>query len=341
MNQPENDQDEAVAAIGSESEKQKSVSNSAESEAPASIESGNPTEDNTHDNAASDQPGEASAASDVEALPESDNESEKKEEQNILINGELLDKLPDDLFIPPDALEVFLETFQGPLDLLLYLIRKQNLDILNIPVAKITRQYMDYVELMRHFRLDLAAEYLVMAATLAEIKSRTLLPRPQTEEEADEEDPRAALIRRLQEYERFSQAAQDIDDRPRMERELYLVKAEFEDHAPVKIEARASLNDVVVAFRNVMERTANNKNWAIGHERLTVREKMTQILDRIRSKETMRFEDLFDPEEGRLGLVVSFMAVLELCRDSMLIVVQNEPFAPIHLKSIAGEQRDV
>lgn len=259
------------------------------------------------------------------------------EQLKVLVNGELLDKLPEDLFIPPDALEVFLETFQGPLDLLLYLIRKQNLDILDIPVALITKQYMEYVELMRQFRLDLAAEYLVMAATLAEIKSRLLLPRPAGEEEGEEEDPRAALIRRLQEYERFTQAAREIDDRPRIERDLYLVTAEFDDKEPVKVDSRASLNDLVIAFRNVMERSEQNRNWSIGHERLTVREKMTQILDRIRNHHNIRFEDLFDPGEGRLGLVVSFMAILELTRDRMLLVVQNEPFAPIHLKSIEGK----
>lgn len=252
----------------------------------------------------------------------------------ILVNGQPLDKLPDDLFIPPEALEIFLETFQGPLDLLLYLIRKQNLDILDIPVALITRQYMEYVELMRQFRLDLASEYLVMAATLAEIKSRMLLPRPAAEEEGEEEDPRAALIRRLQEYERFSQAAREIGDRPRLERELFLVSAEFEDPNPARIEASATLPDLVLAFRNVMERNTHNRNYGIGHERLTVREKMTQILDRIKSEGFMDFEALFDPEEGRLGMVVSFMAILELCRDRMLLVVQNEPFAPIHLKRV-------
>ncbi|MEJ2176377.1 MAG: ScpA family protein [Gammaproteobacteria bacterium] len=256
------------------------------------------------------------------------------EQLKVLVNGELLDKLPEDLFIPPDALEVFLETFQGPLDLLLYLIRKQNLDILNIPVSLITSQYMEYVELMRQFRLDLAAEYLVMAATLAEIKSRLLLPRPEGDEEDEEEDPRAALVRRLQEYERFTQAARDIDDRPRIERDLYLVTADFEDTEPIKVESRASLNDLVIAFRNVLERSEQNRNWAVGHERLTVREKMTQILDRIRQGANLRFEDLFDPSEGRLGLVVSFMAILELTRDNMLLIVQNEPFSPIHLKSI-------
>ena len=176
-----------------------------------------------------------------------------------------------------------------------------------------------------------------MAATLAEIKSRLLLPRPVSDEEGEEEDPRAALIRRLQEYERFTQAAQQFDERPRLDRELFLVSADFEDHAPVKVESRASLNDLVVAFRNVLDRSHKNRHFEVGHERLTVREKMTSILERVQSGELLRFEELFDPEEGRFGLVVCFMAILELTRDSMLIVVQNEPFAPIHLKSIEGE----
>jgi len=274
MNQPKNDQNEAIAEVDSNTVEDDSTPENQVSDKQSSAQS----DDNIADNAEStkainrDVDDAPSLDGDTEAplIDEAGNDADENA-ADILINGELLSKLPDDLFIPPDALEVFLETFQGPLDLLLYLIRKQNLDILNIPVARITKQYMEYVELMRHFRLDLAAEYLVMAATLAEIKSRTLLPRPETEEEGEEEDPRAALIRRLQEYERFSQAAQDIDARPRLERELYLVKAEFEDLAPVKVEARASLNDVVVAFRNVMERTTNNQNWAIGHERLTHR----------------------------------------------------------------------
>jgi segregation and condensation protein A len=254
----------------------------------------------------------------------------------IMVNGSPLEKLPDDLFIPPEALEIFLETFQGPLDLLLYLIRKQNLDILDIPVALITTQYMEYVELMRQFRLDLASEYLVMAATLAEIKSRMLLPRPASEDEDEEEDPRAMLIKRLQEYERFSQAARDIGDRPRLEKDLYLVSADFEDPAPAPVEAQASMSDLLVAFRSVLERTAHNRNYGIGHEKLTVREKMTQILDRIQNDRLLRFDELFDPDEGRLGLVVSFMAILELCRDHMLVVVQNEAFSPIHLKRVEG-----
>ena len=252
----------------------------------------------------------------------------------VLVNGETLEAWPADLYIPPDALEVFLEQFQGPLDLLLYLIRKQNIDILDIPVAHITRQYMEYVELMRKLRLDLAAEYLVMAAMLAEIKSRMLLPRPENTEDGEEEDPRAALVKRLQEYERYSEAGLDIDRRPRLERELYLVSATFDDPEPVKIEARASLNDLAIAFRNVLERSELNRNLAVGREGLSVREKMTSILDRLGSSRFLRFEDLFDENEGKAGLVVCFVALLELVRDDMLVVVQNGPFEPIHIKSI-------
>ena len=214
----------------------------------------------------------------------------------VLINGEALEKWPQNLFIPPDALEVFLETFQGPLDLLLYLIRKQNLDILDIPVALIIRQYMEYVELMRKFRLDLAAEYLVMAAMLAEIKSRMLLPQLYPEEESEEDDPRVALVRRLQVYERFRQAAQDIDSQPRLERELYLVSVGFQDPEPVKVESRASLNDLVVAFRNLIERSRLNRKFSIDREGLTMREKMAYILHKIHNTSRfVRFEDVFQP----------------------------------------------
>ncbi len=251
---------------------------------------------------------------------------------SVLIHGEALETWPQDLFIPPDALEIFLETFQGPLDLLLYLIRKQNFDILDIPVALIIRQYMEYVELMRKFRLDLAAEYLVMAAMLAEIKSRMLLPQLEPEEE-EEDDPGAALVRRLQEYERFRQAAQDIDSQPRLERELYLAGVGFQDPEPIRIESRASLNDLVVAFRNVMERSRLNRNFSIDREGLTMREKMAFILRKIQNTSRfMRFEEFFDRGQGRIGLVVSFMAILELVRDDMVVVMQNEPFGSIHVK---------
>ena len=262
--------------------------------------------------------------------------------RDVLVNGQVFDSWPQDLFIPPDALEVLLETFSGPLDLLLYLIRKQNLDILDIPVACITKQYMEYVEMMRKLRLDLVAEYLLMAAMLTEIKSRMLLPRPVVVEDDDEEDPRAALVRRLQEYERFSRAGVEINASPRLERELYLVTAEVGGSAPLKTDPQASLNDLIMAFRNVLERLETNKHLAFGAEKLTMREKMTHILDRIRTVQFIRFEDLFDAQEGKSGLVVSFMAILELVRNNMLIVMQNEPFMSVHLKSIernADEQR--
>ncbi len=252
---------------------------------------------------------------------------------SVLIHGEALETWPQDLFIPPDALEIFLETFQGPLDLLLYLIRKQNFDILDIPVALIIRQYMEYVELMRKFRLDLAAEYLVMAAMLAEIKSRMLLPQLQPVASEDEDDPRAALVRRLQEYERFRQAAQDIDSKPRLEREIYLAGVGFQDPDPVKIESRASLNDLVIAFRNVMERSRLNRTFSIDREGLTMREKMAFILRKIQNTSRfVRFEEFFDLRQGRVGLVVSFMAILELVRDDMVVIMQNEPFGSIHVK---------
>ncbi|MCY3769677.1 MAG: ScpA family protein [Gammaproteobacteria bacterium] len=255
----------------------------------------------------------------------------------VLVNGEALEHWPRNLTIHPDALEVFLDSFQGPLDLLLYLIRKQNQDILDIPVADITRQYMEYVELMGELRLDLASEYLVMAAILAEMKSRMILFRPASDAD-DEEDPRTLLVQRLQEYERFNQASQDMDKLPRIERELYLVSAEFQDPEPVKVEFQASLNDLSIAFRNVLERSELNRNFSIGREGLTVREKMTHILGKTRHQRFVRFEDLFDPGEGRAGLVVCFMAILELVRDNMLVVVQNRPFAPIHIQGI-GQNR--
>ena len=272
----------------------------------------------------------AQSMSQDQASPEGKFEAEPL----VLVNGEKFEKWPQDLYIPPDALEVFLETFQGPLDLLLYLIRKQNLDILDIPVAQITRQYMEYVELMRRFRLDLAAEYLVMAATLAEIKSRLLLPKTTREEEEEGEDPRALLVKRLQEYERFSQVAIELDNKPRVEREIFIANLEFDDPSPVKVESRASLNDLVNAFRSMLERTQNNQNWNIGEEKLNIREKMSHILDQLSKTGFIRFEELFNESEGHLGLVVSFMAILELVRDDMLVVVQNEPFAPLHIKRI-------
>lgn len=253
--------------------------------------------------------------------------------RRAIVRGEILTKWPQDLFIPPDALEVILESFQGPLDLLLYLIRRNNLDILDIPVAEITRQYVEYVELMRMIRLDLAAEYLVMAAVLAEIKSRMLIPRPAGEDE-DEEDPRAALIRRLQEYERYREAALSLDERPRAERDLFVVRATFDDPDPPVPEVEVSIEQIVDAYRDAMVAANRNRHWVVGREALSVRERMTQILDQLSGRRYLRLEELFRADEGRMGLVVSFVAILELSRDRMLRVVQNEPFAPVHIQAI-------
>ena len=250
----------------------------------------------------------------------------------VLVAGEALQSWPEDLYIPPDALEVILEAFQGPLDLLLYLIRKQNIDILDIPVAEITRQYMEYVELMRRLHLDLAAEYLVMAAMLAEIKSRMLLPRPEIEDE-DAEDPRAVLVRRLQEYERFRGAAEQLDSRPRLERDLYIAYARIDDPDPPKIESRVDLNDLVAAMKAAMLSAHRRQHLQLVPETFSVRDRMSRIMNRVRSGEYVDLKEFFDPDEGRMGLVVSFIAVLELVRDGVLIVIQNDPSAPIHVKS--------
>ena len=252
-------------------------------------------------------------------------------EVRAVVRGELLTQWPQDLYIPPDALEIILETFEGPLDLLLYLIRRQNLDILDIPVAEITRQYMAYVELMRVARLDLAAEYLVMAAMLAEIKSRMLLPRPEMEE--DEEDPRAALVRRLQEYERFREAAFELDQLPRLERDLYVANAPYLDRQWVAEPPQVALAELAAAFQRVLMEADRHAHFHVSREVLSVRERMTQILDRMRAQELLRFENLFEYAEGRMGLVVTFIAVLELCKDNLLVLVQHEPFAQLHVKN--------
>lgn len=265
---------------------------------------------------------------------ESQQDADYAESMRAVVMGEVMNSWPQDLFIPPDALEVVLESFEGPLDLLLYLIRKQNLDILNIPVADITKQYMTYVEIMRAADLDLAAEYLVMAALLAEIKSRMLLPRPKKDDE-DEEDPRAALVRRLQEYERFSTVANKLDDRPRLERDILRAKANFDDVNKEVPKAQVSLQQLVNAYQKVVIRAEANAHMLVSRDMLSMRERMTTILKRLRDEDFLRFEDLFIESEGRLGVVVTFIALLELFRDDMLIVVQNEPFAPIHIKRAA------
>ena len=251
-----------------------------------------------------------------------------------VVLGEAVTDPPQDLYIPPDAMEVFLDTFEGPLDLLLYLIRKQNLDILDIPVAQITNQYMEYIDLMKLAKLDLAAEYLVMAALLAEIKSRMLLPRPAQECE-DEEDPRAQLVRRLQEYERYRQAASELGELPRVGRDVFVAAVDFDrSHAPVA-EPDVSLFELLDAFKEILVRSERMRNVQVDREVLSVRERMTQILERLSKQNFVRFEELFNVEEGRMGVVVTFVAILELLKDQVLTIVQNEEYAPIHVKAVA------
>jgi segregation and condensation protein A len=250
-----------------------------------------------------------------------------------IVRGQPMLQMPQDLYIPPDALEVILEAFEGPLDLLLYLIRRQNLDILDIPVAEITRQYMAYIELMRDvMRLELAAEYLLMAAILAEIKSRLLLPRPPVEEGL-EEDPRAELVRRLQEYERFKRAAEDIEAMPRLERDSVVVHAEVGERNVIKLPPPLELTELLLALKDVMHRAELFGHHAIKREALSVRQRMGELLSKLDDSSFHRFESLFDPSEGRLGVVVTFLAMLELAKEMLIEIVQEEPLAPIYVKA--------
>ena len=249
-----------------------------------------------------------------------------------VVQGKELTILPKDLYIPPDALEVILEAFEGPLDLLLYLIRRQNLDILDIDVAEITKQYMGYIELMASIQLELAAEYLVMAAMLAEIKSRMLLPRQQSEEE-DEEDPRAELIKRLQEYERFKQAAEDIDELPRMGRDIHRATAEAPDRDQQRPHPEVDMRELVAALADVLKRSEMFESHQIEMEKLSTRERMSQVMENLRDNQFVPFVALFTLEEGRLGVVVTFLAVMELIKESLVEIVQSESFGPIHVKA--------
>ena len=246
------------------------------------------------------------------------------------VRGELLTELPRDLYIPPDALEVFFDTFEGPLDLLLYLIRKANVDILDIPMARLTEQYLEYVEVMRHKNLELAAEYLVMAAMLMEIKSRMLLPRPHAVE-AGEEDPRAELVRRLLEYERIKRAAQQIDALPQLGRDYYPVQVWIEAALTERL-PDVNAADLEAAWRSLLARARMSQHHRITREELSVREHMSSILRRLSGPEYVEFQELFDPLRGVAVLIVSFLAVLELVRESLIEFTQAEPYAPIYVK---------
>ena len=249
-----------------------------------------------------------------------------------IIDGEAITEVPKDLYIPPDALEIFLEAFEGPLDLLLYLIKRQNIDILDIQVADITDQYMSYVDLMESTQFELAAEYLVMAAMLAEIKSRILLPR-QEEEAGEEEDPRMQLIRRLQQYERFKKAAEDIDGLARMDRDIHRAGAALPVIERITPDPEVDLQEVLRSLSRVLKRADNFGHHHIQMETLSTREKMSEILVRISNNKFVPLGSLLIREEGRLGVVVTFLAIMELLKDSMIEIVQSEAFGPIHLKS--------
>jgi segregation and condensation protein A len=252
-----------------------------------------------------------------------------------VVSGEPVTTLPQDLYIPPHALQVFLEAFEGPLDLLLYLIRKQNIDILDIPIAEITTQYVQYIEVMSELQLELAGEYLVMAAMLAEIKSRLLLPRPEVEED-EEEDPRAELVRRLQEYERYKQAAQDISDLPRLERDTFVASADAPERKVVTKQPDVSIEELLVAFHDVLKRAEMYSNLHLQRELLSVRQRMSDILSRINASTFAPFADLFDPEEGRHGVTVTFLAILELLKEATIEVVQGEEFSAIHIRAASS-----
>lgn len=258
-------------------------------------------------------------------------ETSQDEMPFALVQGAPVTELPKDLYIPPDALEVFLEAFEGPLDLLLYLIKRQNIDILDIPLAKITEQYMSYIELMETLQLELAGEYLLMAAMLAEIKSRMLLPR-HTEDE-DEEDPRAELIRRLQEYERYKEAAEKLNELPRVERDIFGTIAEFPGRKINQKPPEVSLDSILKVFAEVLKRADMFSHHLVHREALSVRERMGIVLDKVDTENFTDFKDLFSVEEGRAGVIVSLLAILELVKESLIQLVQNETNGPIYVKA--------
>jgi len=263
---------------------------------------------------------------------------EQSEMPFAVVEGEPLTEMPRDLYIPPDALQVFLEAFEGPLDLLLYLIRRQNLDILDIPLAEITRQYMKYIEVMHELQLELAGEYMLMAATLAEIKSRMLLPRPQSDG-AEEDDPRAELVRRLQEYERFKRAAADIEELSRVDRDTFPASAEVVERRVVKLLPAVTMQEMLVALKDVMSRAEMFAHHYVQRERLSVRQRMSDVLSALGTQSFVEFAQLFRAEEGRMGVTVTFSAILELLREGLIEIVQAEQFAPIHVR--AGSPRHV
>lgn len=257
-----------------------------------------------------------------------------------IVEGEPITELPRDLYIPPHALEVFLEAFEGPLDLLLYLIRRQNIDILDIPIVEITRQYVKYIELMNELQFELAGEYLLMAATLAEIKSRMLLPRAHEDEEAEEDDPRAELVRRLLEYERFKKAAEDIDSLERLERDNVVAQADASELPRVTKLPDITLKELLLVFQQALQRSQMFAHHHVQREPLSVRERMSQVLVNLEEHRYRNFVELFDPTEGRIGVTVTFLAILELIKESLVDVIQTEPYGPIHVRAAQSSAPD-
>ncbi len=245
--------------------------------------------------------------------------------------GQPLFELPQDLYIPPDALEVFLEAFEGPLDLLLYLIRRQHFNILDIPLAQVTRQYLEYVEQIRSSNLELAAEYLLMAAMLIEIKSRMLLPRPPAADGAEAEDPRAELVRRLLEYERIKLAARDLDALPQAGRDFWRVQVAVERSARALLPV-VDVDELRAAWADVLKRTRLHARHHISREQISMREVMSQVLRRLQDRRFAEFRDLFEPARGTTHAVVTFIAVLELAREGLLAITQAEPYAPLYVR---------
>jgi segregation and condensation protein A len=297
-----------------------------------------PASDATDDN----PPAPAAAAPDATAA-QPPARPQQAEMPLAMVHGQPVLQIPQDLYIPPDALEVILDAFEGPLDLLLYLIRRQNLEILDIPVAEITRQYVDYIQAMHEMRFELAAEYLVMAAILAEIKSRMLLPRA-VNEEGEEEDPRAELVRRLQEYERFQKAAEDIDALPRQDRDTSPAQAFVPDRASIKLPPEVDLREMLLALHDVFKRAELYTQHAIKRDALSVRQRMGELLSRLEDGAFHRFESLFEPREGKAGVVVTFLGLLTLAKEQLIEIVQEAPKdtadstaapAPIYVKSLA------
>ena len=279
--------------------------------------------------------GPVADATEAQAQPARPAAPQQHEIALATVLGQPVLEIPKDLYIPPDALEVILDAFEGPLDLLLYLIRRQNLDILDIPVAEITRQYVDYIQAMHEMRFELAAEYLVMAAILAEIKSRMLLPRPPSEDGL-EDDPRADLVRRLQEYERYKKAAEDLDTLPRQDRDTSTVSAFVPDRAAVRLPPPVDIKEMLLALHDVLKRAELFTQHAIKRDALSVRQRMGELLERMTDGAFHRFESLFTVEEGRLGVVVTFLGLLTLAKEQLVDIVQEAPLAPIYVKSLAS-----